>query len=161
MRVVAVNDLEGLVSFPSFHVAGALMVTWAFRRHRWWLMTLIAINIGLVLSTIMTGAHYVIDVIGGAAMVAGCVAAYSAWGRPWLHGRRRTLGKGPGRWCVRLMGPCDSGCCGARRSVRRSFQNAQHIGEVVGPAVVSTAARPVFSNADRQSRVRDTVGVAP
>ena len=30
------DTIEGLISFPSFHVAGALMVTWAFRGRRAW-----------------------------------------------------------------------------------------------------------------------------
>ena len=34
MTVVSFNDLEGLVSVPSFHVAGVLLVTWAFRHRR-------------------------------------------------------------------------------------------------------------------------------
>ena len=33
-REVRFDNIEGLITFPSFHVAGGLMVTWAFRRTR-------------------------------------------------------------------------------------------------------------------------------
>jgi len=62
-RTIRFDDIEGLISFPSFHVAGALMVTWAFRSRRAWLWPLIVLNIGLIAATFMTGAHYVIDVL--------------------------------------------------------------------------------------------------
>ena len=31
------DDSEGLISMPSFHAAGAMIVTWTFRGHRRWL----------------------------------------------------------------------------------------------------------------------------
>jgi PAP2 superfamily len=79
IRVLAFGEMEGLVSMPSFHVAGAMMVTWAFRRHVWVLVPVVAINILLTLATFMTGAHYVIDTIGTAAMFAGSVWLWRAW----------------------------------------------------------------------------------
>ena len=62
-QTIRFDDIEGLISFPSFHVAGALMVTWAFRGRRAWLWPLIALNICLIAATFMTGAHYVVDVL--------------------------------------------------------------------------------------------------
>jgi hypothetical protein len=84
MTVVRFDDLEGLVSFPSFHVAGAILVTWAFRRRRRILIPLIVLNIGLVISTVITGEHYLVDVLASVPLFAGSVAAYRWWGRPLL-----------------------------------------------------------------------------
>jgi membrane-associated phospholipid phosphatase len=84
MTVVSFDDLEGLVSFPSFHVAGALLVTWAFRRRRWILIPLAVLNCGLMISTFVTGVHYLVDVIASVPLVAGSLAAYRWWGRPLL-----------------------------------------------------------------------------
>jgi membrane-associated phospholipid phosphatase len=84
MTVVRFDDLEGLVSFPSFHVAGAILVTWAFRRRRRILIPLIVLNIGLVISTVITGVHYLVDVLASVPLFAGSVAAYRWWGRPLL-----------------------------------------------------------------------------
>ena len=78
------NDIEGMISFPSFHVAGALMVTWAFRRHGRWLAALTVLNIGLVASTVLTGAHYGVDVVATIGLFALSVLLWRAWGRRGL-----------------------------------------------------------------------------
>lgn len=72
------DDMEGLISFPSFHVAGALMVTWAFRAHQLWFWPLLVLNIALIAATVMLGAHYAIDIVATLAMFACSVASYRA-----------------------------------------------------------------------------------
>jgi len=71
---VCSSDL--LISFPSFHTAGALMVTWTFRHKRWFLVPLILLNIGLISATFMMGAHYFVDTLGGVALFAASVWMY-------------------------------------------------------------------------------------
>jgi hypothetical protein len=73
---VRFDNIEGLISVPSFHVAGALMVTWAFRQLRWILWPLLVLNVVLVASTFMTGAHYVVDMIATLLMFSGSVLLY-------------------------------------------------------------------------------------
>jgi PAP2 superfamily len=75
-QTIRFDDIEGLISFPSFHVAGALMVTWAFRRRRAWLWPMILLNIGLIAATFMTGAHYVVDVLATFVIFPVSVWAY-------------------------------------------------------------------------------------
>ncbi len=84
MTSVRFDDLDGLVSFPSFHVAGALLVMWAFRGRRRILLSLIALNTGLILSTMFTGEHYAIDIVGAFPLVAASIAAYRWGGRRLL-----------------------------------------------------------------------------
>jgi hypothetical protein len=84
MRVVRFDELEGLVSFPSFHVAGALIVTWAFRDRPRFLVPLLVLNTALTLSTFVTGVHYVVDVLAALPLVAMSVGAYRWWGRGLL-----------------------------------------------------------------------------
>ena len=76
MTTVTLGDIEGLVSFPSFHVAGAMVVTWAFRHRRWCLAILLALNLPLVAATVLTGAHYLIDIVASAALLAGSIWIY-------------------------------------------------------------------------------------
>jgi hypothetical protein len=80
LRVLEFGKMEGLVSMPSFHVAGAMMVTWAFRRHAWVLVPLAAINALLAVATFMTGAHYGVDTLGTFVMFAGSLGLWRAWG---------------------------------------------------------------------------------
>ena len=75
-HVIDFTDLDGLVSMPSFHAAGALMVTWAFRHHRQWLTALGIVNAGLIAATFMSGAHYFVDVLGAIALFAVSVGVY-------------------------------------------------------------------------------------
>jgi hypothetical protein len=75
-HVIRFNEVEGLISMPSFHVAGALIVTWAFRDRRPWFMTLAALNVGLVSATFMSGAHYFADVVASVLLFMGSVIVY-------------------------------------------------------------------------------------
>jgi hypothetical protein len=89
MNAVRFDDVDGLVSFPSFHVAGGLIVTWAFRRHPRFLVPLVVVNIGMVAATVMTGLHYVVDVIASLPLVAISLLAYRWWGRELLNEQPR------------------------------------------------------------------------
>ncbi|MEH6951944.1 phosphatase PAP2 family protein [Nitrobacter sp. NHB1] len=65
VHVVRFNDLEGLITFPSFHTVSALLYIWAqwpIRCLRW---PAVALNLLMVASTPIDGAHYAIDIIGG------------------------------------------------------------------------------------------------
>jgi hypothetical protein len=71
MSVLPLNNMEGMITFPSFHVAGGLLITWSFRRYPVWAVVLGLVNVVLIASTVLTGAHYVVDVIA-AFVVFGC-----------------------------------------------------------------------------------------
>lgn len=69
---------RGLVSIPSFHaIAGVLFIaaTWQFKWLKW---PMLALNILMICSVIITGSHYLIDAIAGVATALG------AW---WIGGR--------------------------------------------------------------------------
>lgn len=72
------GQLEGLVSMPSFHALGALMVTWALRRRRGLTAAVAALNFALVMATFMTGVHYFVDVLGALVVFGVSLAVYSA-----------------------------------------------------------------------------------
>jgi hypothetical protein len=72
MTVVSMTDLQGLISMPSFHVIGALLVTTAVRRRRWLFGGAVILNGLMIASTFVTGIHFFVDVLGGAVVwVAG------------------------------------------------------------------------------------------
>ena len=71
---------SGLISFPSFHTAGAILFVWAawpLRNLRW---LLLALNALLVVATVPVGGHYLIDVVGG--VIASVAVIYFARSRP-------------------------------------------------------------------------------
>jgi len=84
MTVVRMNDIEGLVSVPSFHVAGALMITWAFRRRVLLLVPVALVNGALIAATFMSGAHYVVDALLSLPLFGASILVYRMWAAP-LH----------------------------------------------------------------------------
>ncbi len=67
------DDMQGLVSFPSFHTCMALIIAWCSRG--WWYSTVIGIAIGaaIIAGTPIFGGHYLVDVLGGMAVTAGAI----------------------------------------------------------------------------------------
>jgi hypothetical protein len=94
------RDLDGLVSMPSFHAAGAMMVTWALRRHRVLLGTLIMVNTGLVAATFMSGVHYFVDIVGAGVLFALSVCAYRLLSRApvAVPSEALAMGRAKRRW---------------------------------------------------------------
>jgi hypothetical protein len=84
MASVDFQNLEGLISVPSFHVLGALMITWVLRKH--WLTRAIAIPVNLLLiaATFLSGAHYLIDALVAIPVFAASVWTWRAWGQRLL-----------------------------------------------------------------------------
>jgi len=83
LHAVRLDDLEGLVSFPSFHTTAALLFIWTVRRVPYLLWPALALNSMLIAATPLDGAHYAIDVAGGVAVAALALAATQ-----WLCRRR-------------------------------------------------------------------------
>jgi membrane-associated phospholipid phosphatase len=71
---ISPTTVKGLVGFPSFHTAQAIMATWYARKLAKIFYAFLLFNILVVASTPIQGGHHVVDVIGGFA-----VAALSIW----------------------------------------------------------------------------------
>ncbi len=65
LRVINPFDSEGLVVFPSFHAALAVLCAYAARPLRLLKIPLLALNLLIILSTPFAGGHYFIDIIAG------------------------------------------------------------------------------------------------
>lgn len=72
---IDLSAAEGLISFPSFHTVGALLFIWALwpiHTFRW---IALALNAALIAAAPFIGAHYFIDLAGGALVAVFAVAA--------------------------------------------------------------------------------------
>ena len=67
--------LAGIVSFPSFHAASAVLYMWALWPVRGLGGIAAALNLLMIAATPVIGAHYVIDVAGGIAVAAAAIWA--------------------------------------------------------------------------------------
>lgn len=70
LKTFTLNDMQGLVSMPSFHTASALFYVQAMRWSRLALTISIPLNVVMICSTPTVGGHYFVDVLGGIALWA-------------------------------------------------------------------------------------------
>lgn len=66
--------MGGLVSFPSFHAAAAIMLAWAAAPLRWIGIPLMVLNVAMWCSTIISGSHYFVDILAGSVLAIAAIA---------------------------------------------------------------------------------------
>lgn len=67
--------MTGLVSMPSFHAAAAVILGWVSLYLGWLRIPLVLLNVAMLLSTIISGSHYLVDLIAGAALAVMAIWA--------------------------------------------------------------------------------------
>lgn len=75
--LTAINlfHLEGVVSFPSFHAAMAVLFVWAAWPTGWlWRGPILIVNGLMWLSAMPVGGHYAVDVVAGTLVALGAIA---------------------------------------------------------------------------------------
>jgi membrane-associated phospholipid phosphatase len=70
---IAPDQAKGLIGFPSFHAAMAVLVTWYARPLRYLGWPLLVWNLVVLVATPVHGGHFVIDVVAGIAVVGAAV----------------------------------------------------------------------------------------
>jgi hypothetical protein len=74
LRVLNVPNLAGIITFPSFHAAAAVLALWGFWS-TWWMRPFALItSVGMLLATPLFGGHYFVDVFVGAGFAALAIA---------------------------------------------------------------------------------------
>jgi membrane-associated phospholipid phosphatase len=93
-REISRSLMTGLVSFPSYHMAEVVLFTWAGWSVKWLRWPLLALNLVVVASIPVIGAHYFIDVLGGAVVAIVAIVGASYWIQ--LNSERTARGVEPG-----------------------------------------------------------------
>lgn len=75
MTTIRLNNLEGLITFPSFHTASGVMFAWGLWRIRYLRIVGLVLNALMIASTPISGSHYLIDVIAGAGVAWMAIVA--------------------------------------------------------------------------------------
>jgi PAP2 superfamily protein len=83
----------GLITFPSFHACGAVLLTWGFWGVRPARLPALLVNLTMLASTPIDGAHYLVDVIAGVFLGFGGIAAAKALERRAGPPLLRALGR--------------------------------------------------------------------
>lgn len=72
--VISPSDFRGLVSFPSFHTVLALATVWYARSVKWLWPILLPVNLLVLLAVPVHGAHNLVDIGGGVAVLLFSIA---------------------------------------------------------------------------------------
>jgi len=75
LRQLDLLELGGIVTFPSFHAAAAVLYLWAFWAVPWMRLIALLANIAMLLATPVVGGHYFVDVFAGIAVAVGAILA--------------------------------------------------------------------------------------
>ncbi len=67
---LSMEAVSGLISFPSFHAAGATMLAMGWMQFRYLRVPMVALNVGIALTAIPIGSHYFSDILAG--VLLGC-----------------------------------------------------------------------------------------
>jgi membrane-associated phospholipid phosphatase len=78
LRYIDLQKTEGLVTFPSYHTAIAVLSGWSLWRVRWLALPSASYSAVVILTTLPIGGHYLIDLFAGAAITAASIAL-AAW----------------------------------------------------------------------------------
>jgi len=78
LRIIDFDALTGIITFPSFHAAAAVLYLWAFWPVRWIGPIALVVNVAMLLATPICGGHYFVDVFAGIAIAAAAIMAARA-----------------------------------------------------------------------------------
>jgi hypothetical protein len=87
LRHLDLLGLGGIVTFPSFHAASAVLYAWALWPVRWLRPLTLLANGAMLAATPLNGGHYFIDVIAGVIIAAVTIIAARRIG--WMVARRQ------------------------------------------------------------------------
>jgi hypothetical protein len=73
LGLLDITQINGIVTFPSFHAASCLLYTWAFWPVRWMRPVAVICNGLMLAATPIDGGHYFVDVFAGLAVAAAAI----------------------------------------------------------------------------------------
>jgi len=90
LRHLELFKLAGIVAFPSFHAASAVLFAWALSPVRGFGPIALVLNTLMIVSTPVIGAHYLIDVIGGTVLAVASIVS-AKWLSEYQEQRTMTM----------------------------------------------------------------------
>ncbi|UIJ46863.1 phosphatase PAP2 family protein [Sphingomonas cannabina] len=77
IRALSTETLGGIITMPSFHAGGAVVLAWGFAQLRYLRWPFLTLNLAMFVAAVPMGGHYIIDLMAGAAIAgAAILAAY-------------------------------------------------------------------------------------
>ena len=76
-HAISFDNLNGIVTFPSYHTQSACLFVWACWRTAYLRWPVLGLNLALVGATPVNGVHYAVDVLAGVVIAAAVVILLS------------------------------------------------------------------------------------
>jgi membrane-associated phospholipid phosphatase len=74
MQTIRLDNFEGLLTFPSFHTTAAVLFAWALWTVPYVRWPAMLLNVAMIATTPLDGAHYFVDLAGGLVVAAIAIA---------------------------------------------------------------------------------------
>lgn len=90
----ALDQMQGIITFPSFHAVLACLFVYAHRGLGWSFHAALAVNAAMLLGIPTEGGHYLADIVAGFVVAGAAIAIVAAASRsslvaqPWIGGCR-------------------------------------------------------------------------
>ena len=84
--IVSLSRIEGIIVFPSFHMALAVLFGWGFWSVPYLRWPALALNLAMAAATPFSGGHYLVDLMAGGVLAVAALAA-AKWVRQWCEER--------------------------------------------------------------------------
>ncbi|MHC2409474.1 hypothetical protein ACVJGC_002065 [Bradyrhizobium diazoefficiens] len=79
--------LVGVLTFPSFHAASAILYMWSFWPLRWLRLAIVPWNVLMIVATPLGGGHYLVDILAGVAVSTFAIVITAAISAACSSGR--------------------------------------------------------------------------
>jgi membrane-associated phospholipid phosphatase len=89
---LAFGQMKGIIQFPSYHAAAAVLFGYSFGALAWWIaIPALVIEVTLAISAVPIGGHHLIDVVAGVAVATASLAIAHAFAKSGVRGRSRAI----------------------------------------------------------------------
>jgi hypothetical protein len=105
LRTLDLTHLLGVVTFPSFHAATAVLYGWALWSLRWARPFNVAVNGTMLVATPICGGHYLVDVLAGVTVAIGSIYA-ARYGAKLIDRFEQRRAAVPGRYPIEASASC-------------------------------------------------------
>jgi len=78
LQILNISHIGGIVTFPSFHAAAAILALWGWWGAWWMRPWALMMSLAMLVATPLLGGHYFVDIVAGGAVASLAIAFATA-----------------------------------------------------------------------------------
>lgn len=79
VRDIGIEHLAGIMTFPSFHCASAILFVWGFWHFKYVRIPALILNGVMIVSSLFIGGHYLVDAVAGSLLAVFAIWLATQW----------------------------------------------------------------------------------